>query len=93
MKYMGSKARIAKEIIPILEDAFVKNNCIDFIDACGGGGNLIDKVKFTSNKYMYDVNDYLIEMFKHFQDNEIDVPFIDKDQYNDIKNNKEKYPR
>ena len=92
MKYMGSKNRIAKYIVTILEESFKKNNCIDFIDTCVGGANLIDKVKFTNNLYAYDINEYLISMFIELQSGWI-PNLITKEQYKHIKDNKELYPK
>lgn len=92
MKYMGSKNRIAKYIIPILEKSFKENNCIDFIDTCVGGANLIDKVNFTNNLFAYDINEYLIEMWNELKKGWI-PELISKDEYIHIKNNKHLYPK
>lgn len=87
MKYMGSKNRIAKEIIPIMlkdyEDGMI------FIDACCGGCNLIDKIPDHIPRYANDINEYLIEMFKSLQSGKT-FPYISEDIYDYVKNNKEK---
>ena len=58
MKYMGSKNRIAKDILPIiLKDRTPKQWYIE--PFCGGLGTL-DKV--TSNRIASDKNKYIIEM-------------------------------
>lgn len=92
MKYMGSKNRIAKYIVPILEKSFIENECIDFIDTCVGGSNLIDKVMFTKNLYAYDVNEYIIQMWVELQKGWI-PEFVSKELYKNIMNEKEKYPK
>lgn len=92
MKYMGSKNRIAKYIVPILENSFIENECIDLIDACTGGANLIDKVRFTQNLFAYDVNEYIISMWQELQRGWI-PDFVSRELYKKIMNDKEKYPK
>lgn len=62
MKYMGSKNRHAKEIIPYLMDGHTED--MWYIEPFVGGANMIDKVP-CKNKYGLDVNPYLITMYKH----------------------------
>lgn len=65
MKYMGSKARIAKYILPIM----LKNR-VDgqwWVEPFVGGANTITKV--DGNRLGSDNNKYLIAMFKGLQDN------------------------
>lgn len=69
MKYMGSKSRIAKYIVPILQDRIESYNIKTCVDCFCGGCNIIDKIK-CENKIASDNNEYLIELFKHR--NEID---------------------
>lgn len=92
MKYMGSKNRIAKFIVPILEKSFYDNNCETFIDACCGGCNLVDKISTSIPRYANDLNKYLIEMFKGLQKG-INYPMeIDKGLYDlarDVYNGRE----
>lgn len=38
MKYMGSKSKIAKYIVPILNDIIVKNNIFTYVEPFVGGG-------------------------------------------------------
>jgi DNA adenine methylase len=64
MKYMGSKNRIAKYILPIiLKDR--KEGQI-FFDVCCGGGNVLDKV--DNPRIGVDSNEYLIEALKLIRD-------------------------
>ena len=74
---MGSKARIAKEIIPIM----LRNRKKDqyFFDVCCGGGNLIDKVPATGINIAADNNLYVVEALRLIQSNPTSLP----------KNNKE----
>ena len=64
MKYMGSKARIAKYILPII----LKDRKPDqwYVEPFVGGANVINKV--TGNRLGADINKYLIAMFKGLQD-------------------------
>lgn len=59
MKYMGSKNRIAKEILPIILKDRKENQT--YIEPFVGGGNIIDKV--DGNRVGGDINPYLIELF------------------------------
>lgn len=85
MKYMGSKNRIANEIVPILEKNFEENNCEIFIDACCGGCNLIDKINPNIPRYANDINEYLIEMFKGLQSGLVYPELIDKEFYSKVR--------
>ena len=87
MKYMGSKNRIAKDIVPILEKAYYDNECEIFIDVCCGGCNLIDKINQNIPRYANDLNEYLIEMWRGIQSG-VEYPTkIDKDLYNIARGN------
>ena len=66
MKYMGSKSRISKHIVPILQKAIDDNEIATYIEPFSGGMNIIDKID-CDKKIGSDVNKYLIEMFKHLQ--------------------------
>lgn len=85
MKYMGSKNRIAKHIVPILEKYYYENNCEIFIDACCGGCNLIDKIDKKIPRYANDINKYLICMWRGLQ-NGVEYPTqISKELYSDVR--------
>lgn len=45
MKYMGSKSRIAKYIVPILQECIDSNHVTTYIEPFVGGGNVIDKIR------------------------------------------------
>lgn len=45
MKYMGSKSRIAKYIVPILQECIDSNNVTTYIEPFVGGANIIDKIR------------------------------------------------
>ena len=89
MKYQGSKSRIASDIIPIMLEAFSKNNCEIFIDCCVGGGNLLDKIPHSIERYGNDSNEYLIEMWKAVSNGWIPPKIITEDDYYNIRDNKD----
>lgn len=63
MKYMGSKNRIAKYILPIILKERKEGQW--YIEPFCGGCNLIDKV--TGNRMASDSHFELIEMFRALQ--------------------------
>ena len=67
MKYMGSKARIAKHILPIMLEEAEKKGITTWVEPFNGGANMIDKVPNTFKRIGYDLNEYIIEMFKALQ--------------------------
>ena len=60
MKYMGSKNRIANEILPIILKDRTENQW--YVEPFCGGCNLIDKV--DGNRIANDKNKYIIAMWK-----------------------------
>jgi len=90
MKYMGSKNRIAKEILPIILKDY-KEGMI-FIDACCGGCNLLDKVPNNVIKYGNDINYYLIEMWKAVSNGWLPPKEFTEEEYKNIRNKKDDYP-
>jgi DNA adenine methylase len=74
MKYMGSKNRIAKEILPIMLE---KRESRTWVEPFVGGANMI--VKVQGKRIGADINPYLIDALIAIRDCVIDLP----------KNNKE----
>lgn len=84
IKYMGSKSRISKYIVPIIQDYIDKNKCIRYYEPFVGGANIIDKIK-CKNKYASDNNEYLIELYNNL-DKINDIPdFITKEHYSEVR--------
>lgn len=84
MKYMGSKNRIAKDILPIILKNSKDYNY--YVEPFVGGCNIIDKVPMK-NKIGADNNEYLIEMFKGLQDNrKVFIESIPKKLYDEARN-------
>lgn len=61
LKYMGSKSRVAKYIVPIIQEKIDKNSVTTYIEPFVGGCNVIDKIR-CENKIGSDKHKYLIEM-------------------------------
>jgi DNA adenine methylase len=73
MKYMGSKARFAKELIPIITKDRKEDQW--FVDLFCGGCNLLDKVQ--GKRIGNDKNKYLIALWKGLQEDReliMDIP-------------------
>jgi len=82
MKYMGSKTRIAKHLLPIILKG--RKDGQWYVEPFVGGANMIDKV--VGNRIGADNNKYLIALYKGFQDN-VDVSNIklDKESYSSVR--------
>ncbi len=61
LKYMGSKARISKYIVPIMQEYIFNNNITEYYEPFCGGCNVIDKIK-CDNRFASDKNKYLIAL-------------------------------
>ena len=68
MVYQGSKARLRKYILPIIQECIDKNNIETYIEPFVGGANLIDHV-ICKNRIGSDLNEELIELLCYMRDN------------------------
>lgn len=77
MVYLGSKNRIAKHIVPILQNIIDKNNYEYYVEPFVGGGNVIDKINCLI-KCGFDINENLIELHRAMQNfkNDFDYDFF-----------------
>lgn len=87
MKYMGSKARIAKHILPIILKDRKEGQW--YVEPFVGGANMIDKV--DGNRIGADINEYIANMWMALVCG-VRPPKITKDEYIKIKSNQENYP-
>lgn len=89
MKYMGSKNRLAKYILPII----LKNRKEGqvYVEPFCGGCNSLDKV--SGKRIANDINEYLIATFKAAQNGWTPPDLITEEQYKEIQNNKDKFPK
>ena len=87
MKYMGSKNRLAKEILPIILKDRKEGQW--YIEPFCGGCNVIDKV--DGNRIANDSHYFLIEMFKALQNGWIPPKEVNEIEYKHIQNHKDFY--
>ena len=91
MMYQGSKSRLAKYIVPII-NSYTENKV--FVDACCGGCNIIanPKYKITAEKKIaYDNNKYLIALLNKFKNDKPEFIDISEEEYKRVKENKDSY--
>lgn len=83
MKYMGSKSRIAKYIVPIIQ-SYITDETQSYIEPFVGGANVIDKI--TANKKIgYDINKFLIALLIHVKENGNLPEAISFDEYKRVR--------
>lgn len=87
MQYMGSKNKLAKDIIPIILKDRKEGQW--YVEPFVGGCNMIDKV--DGNRIGNDSHYYLIEMWKALQNGWIPPSDITKEDYYELKSNPDKY--
>lgn len=92
MRYMGSKSRIAKHIIPIILDG--RKDGQYYVEPFCGGCNMIDKV--PGNRIANDGNPYLIAMWEALSWGWDPPKIIDREHYRDVREcynqNSDEYP-
>lgn len=88
MKYMGSKRRIAKDILPII----LKDRKPEqwYIEPFVGGANTIDKVE--GNRIGNDNQRYVIALYVALQNGWKPPKHIERDFFFNVKENKDEYP-
>lgn len=86
MKYMGSKSRIAKHILPIMLEECEKYGITNWVEPFVGGGNMIDKVPNSFERIGYDLNHHTIAALVGIRDHLDELPCkVTKEFYNSIK--------
>ncbi len=94
MKYVGSKARLSKQLAPIIQ-SYIDNmgdRCNGYWEPFVGGANMIDKIK-CFRKMGSDIHPYLIALLNHIRETTDDVPdTITKDEYDAVRANPGTYP-
>ena len=86
MKYLGSKNRIAKQILPIMLEGRTNET---WVEPFVGGANMIDKVE--GNRIGSDKNRYIISLHKALQNGWKPKKNITKEEYVKLKENREDY--
>ena len=92
MRYMGSKSRIAKHILPIILEG--RRSGQYYVEPFCGGCNVIDKV--TGNRIANDNNPYLIAMWEALSWGWDPPKIISREYYRDVRTcyrrNSDEYP-
>lgn len=86
MKYMGSKARIAKDIVKIITAD--RESGAWYVEPFAGGCNMLDKV--DGNRIGNDYNECVIAIFRAMDVGWVPPEFISRQEYAYIKENKDK---
>lgn len=89
MKYMGSKARHAKEILPIILADRVPGQW--YVEPFVGGANVIDKVE--GNRIGADAQVESIALYKALQVGWIPPISVTEEFYNEVKANQSTHPK
>lgn len=76
MQYMGSKRRIAKDILPIMLKEAEKHRVGAWCEPFVGGGNMIDKVPHCYRRIGTDANEHVIEALRTIRDNPSNLPDV-----------------
>jgi DNA adenine methylase len=85
---MGSKARFAKELLPvILKD---RKDGQWYVEPFAGGMNIIANV--DGNRLANDIHPYLIAMWKALVSGWIPPEYVSREHWHEVKKNKEVYP-
>ena len=84
MNYMGSKSRIAKYIVPIIQKCINDNGLTSYIEPFVGGANIIDKI-VCENKFGSDINEYLIALLDHVSKGGKLLSKVPRELYNDVR--------
>lgn len=84
MKYMGSKSKVAKYIVPIIQKYIDENKPWAYIEPFCGGCNIIDKIH-AQKRFAYDKQEYLIEIFQNLCKLELLPDFVTKEHYDDVR--------
>lgn len=86
MKYMGSKRRIAKHLLPIMVGVAQSRGITKWVESFVGGGNMIDKVPPSFKRIGYDINEHTIMAMIDIRDRADDLPdSVTEQEYKDMK--------
>lgn len=92
MQYVGSKNRLSKYIVPIIQSK-INDETKGYIEPFVGGANIIDKIN-CKNKIGCDINGYLISLLRIVRDKPNLLPdTITEQEYIKVRDNKDKYDK
>lgn len=87
MKYVGSKSRIAKHILPIMLQGRKKDQV--WVEPFVGGGNMIDKV--DGKRIGIDINNKIIALLTKLRDGWLPLKNITIEEFKEVKLNQDKF--
>lgn len=94
MKYLGSKAKLAKYIVPILQEIINKENVACYAEPFVGGANILDKIQHRV-KIGYDIDEIPIILLDKIPKNPDLLQYLPerltKEHYYDVRDNRVKY--
>ena len=90
MKYMGSKNRIAKHILPFLQESVDRTG--KYLEPFVGGANMIDKI-VCDFRVGCDYNEYIASMWEMLESGWKPPEQVSSDEYKKIRDNKDSYPK
>lgn len=93
MKYIGSKSKIAKDIVPILQKLIDDNDIEIYIEPFVGGFNVIDKIK-CKYRVGNDIDNIVIDLVEYCIENPTaldNIKMPTKEEYYHIRDNKGEY--
>lgn len=89
VKYLGSKTRIAKSIVPIIQTYIDKSGFDTYVEPFVGGANVIDKIR-CKYKIGFDINPYLIALLNYASTGGV-LPRMTYEEYQAIRVNPDAY--
>ena len=90
MVFQGGKTRQAKHIAGIVNKCIKENNITNYYEPFVGGANIIQQIN-CNNLFANDLDEELIAFYQYIKEGGLPVDFVSKEQYNDAKNNPQKY--
>lgn len=91
MKYMGSKAKVARYIVPIIQKQIERSGYETYLEPFCGGCNVIDKIE-APQRIASDCNKYLIALMQHIQAGGELPGYIEREEYAKVRANRDDYP-
>ena len=88
---MGSKSRIAKHIVPIIQHYIDHSGAAEYIEPFVGGANVIDKIDAPSRSGN-DINPYLIALLSFMQRGGTLPDGISYEEYSAVRADKARFP-
>lgn len=68
MIYQGSKERLKKYILPLIQSCIDANGCATYVEPFVGGANMIDDIRCIT-RIGYDINYWIIKLLRYVAEN------------------------